>query len=1049
LKIATKANYLNILNQTNLNIDFLIEEDHYPNQNKKDYLIYKILGDFYYEYGDYDLMTTYFQKSIDSLDKLKDKNYSHFYINWAEKEKEYNQEKSVEIYETVIDKHNRPNTSARVNLAQYYYENRNKTKALSILKQKYKDENDLEFFFYANPSFIPKIIRIIFSKINNDKSREAAIIQTMIADLCKNLIRDNKTKIIGESILKSLTNKIKNNYSLNNTLLNFHYKNNDFEEVDNLLKQINSSKFPDYLKIPININYQYIANGSESAIAYGEKALEKAVDERLKNRILKKLGDIYFQQEQWIESISKYQSIVNDARMLQYDYYAISLSKLNDKRAFTIFEKHFEVNILSGKSKHSDYFDYRRFTKCISSYINLCLNLNNYEKASKLISSLLKISTKKEYDNKTISFILQQQLKLTTDDNSFNSILKSSLNKAISNKQKAIIYSNAGRNLYYSHFDKLGTEEYYQSNRLLTINEISDYEKAINYFDLSLDLIPDSLTQIDKLKCLIALKEHDLAQVIIANLKNSDLIDSVIFQEVILNLSRNQLHNATNLTEKIVDEVIKSNAFYELAKSNKYSKEDTLMYFSKSLNNHKGSLRRIKYSAFLYSLGEIQESKRIAKSINNSANTFVDDNFQKELKKYKPRISSNKYQILIQEFEEESLPYHSILKKVNQFIRKNPYDTQLYELKIKILKSSKNYSEIDRTISTMISLNLLNNSTADILYTSAKQLFEYSDLKKSKSITINSQIKNLNKAERYIEYALKHNSENFDYLLLYSLILYKSGKHKKYNLLNTRIKKIKSINESDFFEVQKTKTKKIFILLWKEMLYDYAYKINFYKDLEKFAASNYKTNPNKRTSLQIFDSILNDDGFHRKNKYFIKNRILNRKAYHYYITAKKIEQEKGIKTALPFYGRPLKIFKRIYRNIEISESFLGGFLSLIDKLNEIALGIEVCEFLKNDYPSSLLFRWYGNYLKDVRNYKESYLYYKKAIDLSEDNEEKGINYHNILRVLSLSKENSNEIMEFDEMCKVGNKAYDMVFNLYPNFNHFDESKEFIDKICAK
>lgn len=1033
--------FLTIFKKTTYNLESLIKDNVYPSP-KKELLLYRFLGNYFSsqsnpELNDIRKMRNYYQKCINLLKQESDNVLTAFFIEYAIKEERLgNEDEAIKWYEYIIQNFNRTNSTARFKLASHYFSSGDFDKGLEYLLAKVK-VNEEEMLFFQNPEFLKKLTDLIMTTQKRGDIPEVIKLQKMASNLGNNLSRTGY-KEEAEKLFTYFSDKL-GNLSFLSALIR-HYIHNDPELAREEIRKLDSVKdYSEINKIQLTIEFLSVDMNPKSAIEYGNEFIEKNKDNNTIN-----LDVVYFSIGCVYVRIEKFHSARYWFRKIKENWiygktqYLKTLLKTNDKNALKQIRTFFRRN----PDATQMYL--------IISYIDLCIKKGLQDEARKFIAQKLINAKAHEYDDKFMSFIFMQQLRLTRDELFIEKILKNALKYAINDEQQSFVYFNYGLHILEKASLKANKN---LVNDFVDYNQTNRIEIALENFRTAKELIKNPEEQNRLLfpilyreaHCLTLLGDYTSSLAILNEIEtfNPFLLLSL---KVYNYIKMTDIPSALSVYDNTENMTLKKRIAFLLASSGVLDDEKTQHLYEISIKNEKGYTHNYHYALFLHKNGKPYLSGQVLSKFKNIKNipSNILEQYNIEILKDKEQMPYSeiwKFKTIAKSEIQKNQINKKFLFNLNKTINNNQYDSRLHIIKFNYLFKKNEFKQCESLLDWLIHLNFLNQDLIGLFYKLANKYYQLSS-KEEKNIERKEQYDKLSAALKYMEYVIYLQKDDFSSNELYCCILYKLGNHKMYSDTFDRFSKnLNQKNRIQFNKAMSLSKQKIKLFIWAERFTDYETKLQFYMIQERWAMIFLgQKNIHDAVSLKILSSILDDEEFHSKNIHFLENRIKRRLAAYYYLKKKD-------------YKKALSYQLDIYNKIEYKGNFVGAFLNTLFLLKKYKAGKEKSEYYIKNNPTQYVYHKHGDFLRELGNYNKAKASYLKSIKLSEDSIFESYSYRGILEIYKTSIEKKKPFYSDKNMMETEtDKAYNKIKTLNPLYKKMDEvidTYRFIKKWCQK
>lgn len=1020
-KIALKKYFFFVLFK-DFSIDFnnLIHSKNYPSIPKQT-LLYRLMGFYYTELGDYQKMHESFKKCIGLLQKENTEESSSFYLNWAECEIKFGkEEKAIEIYYLALEDLPFPknkNRTIRLTLSTYYFENNDIEKAFSFWSLD-------DFYLLKDDRFVDRFYEFLIKLINKDP-KKATICQEFVLKLINEYSNKGYT-VFSKNLLEEIDEKVTNNFKFKKALF-YYYLQEDKPKALELIKGLESNeKINQEIVVGLRMDYFLADKNPDLAIWHGTNSLTLNTYQ-YPSVIYRKIGKIYFKNKRDLKNAKRYFEKLEEAELYSYYQYAVTLFKISpdeyEEEIFLIFQNHFKK------------FPATTNVKAIGTFVTFCLKYNKRKFAIALIfKKIQEIHSNENYNNYFISFLYQQQLRLTVNHEQSKNSLKDAL--TYSENQEAIIYSGYAKHLMYRDLDNKINSSFY------------DLYEAIEYFRISNNRKADDLILLDMAKCYFKVEEYNACIEELNKIRKRDLsVEKNSLKIKALFYLRN-FREIENIINEIRVNHLKGLGFFYLAQNWRFSDEKRKAYFEEAIHLNFNTDIKFEFAIFFYKKSEKKQSKDLINEIKLTLNT-EDEKITLQSEYYK-RISSfipKAYPVTIKKINNNIKTLTSanpkVLYGIDTLIKKYPLDTQINKLKFDYFFKIGKFHNCDRVLENLIKNNLINPKTSNLFLQLSKNHFDYSQYyNPKKTINRKNQVDALVKAFKYMEYVLKIDP-SIENQALYSIIPFKQGNFNKHTKIYKSL--LKKLNREDI-EIFKQKInllkKEIKIFLWETREDEYENQLLFYRNQEKLAANIIRTSDKKFSPkpIKILKSILLDTEFHKENNYQLYNNIITRLGHYYY------HYHKNYKTAL-YYKK--QVYKTQSDNIPFIRAFLKTTHEVIHKKYQYEKALEICNFYLESVEIPTIYRYQGNFLKELGRYKEAYQSYFKALKMFNKPHYTIMIHNNIIilchRSLILNKEPFDSVKNIKE---IANNSFTQIMSLNSDYKYRDETFKKLEQINA-
>ncbi|HNP66272.1 MAG TPA: hypothetical protein PKH16_00070 [Aequorivita sp.] len=1004
--LTLKRKYINnIFNDFSFDIGDLIHSGNYPSVGKHA-ILYRLLGYNYFDNKDSQGMRKCFQECISLLRGKNRKKSPAFYLDWATCEKQLgNFDKEADVYRMILKDFPYPqykNRATRFHLAIYYANNRNFKKATSLLSlDNYALLEDPEFWE-------DKLVDVVAELIKTGYSHYATVIQGIIGKIATTLRKDGQVER-SAFILEKINSQIKNNNWLKMEMAR-SYLRYDTEKAIQIIKDLEMSNIDKVKLTQLYMDYYRAMNSPKVAIEHGKSFLKNNPDID-STPICFDLANIFASNFRNWEEVRFYFE-KTESPFKEYHYvYATALAKDKNEssklRALKVFQNYFERN---PESKN---------IRAIASFFTCCIETGKEDLIAKLIFEKFKNIRVHEYPKSFISYLYQLQLKLTSNDELSEILLKEALDHAEGFRQQAIVLSNYAKYLMYR-------------------SDGSDFEKemAIEYFLKSYALKPDPKVKLDMAQCHCFRGEFHEALSTLSEIDEESLELKKKSIQLRAYWKLGQYKSIMDMLTELNSKDLIETAYFYLAQNPKSSNGKRINFYRRAINIGKKSHTQLHYAIFLYSIGEIKESRAVVDEIKSntpSTDTRIEleSTYNMQTSIYRPKIPAaliKKIESKLKLINKRDYPW---INGINKLLEKHPLNEKLYSLKFEYFLRLKEFNQCEKILVLLIENDLINGRTANLFHRLSQNYYDYSNyFSLKKKINPQSQQNSLAKALYYSQLAVKGHP-SIDHLKLFALIHYKQGSFKRHRQL---IEKSFSVlpnhdEKKDFNKYIDSEKRKIKSFLWPNLKEDYYSKISFYGYQEKITATilGDPRQKDKSDAIKILMSIYMDSDFHRSNSFFLLAQISTRLSHYYF-------QNKNFRKAFVLQ-------KKIYQRKIFDEPFIGAFLQTIGNLNNYNFGVKVCEFYLERQRTLLVLRNYGNFLKEKGQYKKSFDIYNEALELPQDDKHIAILNNNILILLHRSVVENKHFLSVSEIRKLSEESYKNIKIYNPFFRYIHSSLE--------
>ncbi len=1015
-------------------LEYISSNDKFPSI-EKGILFNRILALYFYTnpiVENIGKMRFYFDECIRLLKLTSNNERTSFFVEYAAIELNLgNPDKAAELYLYVIENYNRNNTTSRFGLAEILYTGDQRKEAISVLLSLVKIK-EVEVPFYQIKDFIDLFIKRIGDHIKNGDVQKALLLQNFGRYFGAYL------EVMGNlEFTKDFFSRLKektNNHLFTKGLIEY-YLRHDLPEARKQLNELDTNEnFREIDKVNLNIGYLVATGNFQSAIESGLKFINELNENVNLDSLYFRMGNIYFHNFQdYNSAMTWFQKISGNWIFYNITYLRTAI-EVRDQKAFSRVESYLIYNPMSTAMK------------LITPYLNYCIKDKNFEKASLFIIGKLKNAKAHEYDNRFMSFLFQQQLRLTNNEWFVQSILEKALQYAINDLQKCMIHFKFGQNLLKQLFD---------NDNLNIDNTARIYShkvhKALEHFKLA-NTYKSRMENFgiqEKLhfkiaECFYYLEEYD---------KALEMLNSLINQKhfVVTRLKLMiyiKLKNPTtlfNIYNEINDKKEKRILAFQMATSNLFYQKATISLFEESIKEYLGYERNLAYAIYLYNKGQEYLSRKIlSKNGTSTVPKNIYQRFEFAIRNLKQSVEK-KVILQIKRKVEKSLAEKKIdfelLREIDSLTKKHQFDSTLYVIKFNYMIEKGMFTPCEHLLRWLIELNFIDKEISLLFFKLAKNYYEMASLE-TDYFRRKSQFKRLKDAQNLIEYALHFYPYDFDFNRLRCFILYKLGDHELYIQTSKEfVKKLKSGPKDEFHSSMRDVKKITKIFIWEERFLDYDTRLNFYLIQEKramiFLSQN---NIHDEVSIKILQSILDDSRFHLENEYMLHDRIKRRLGYYYYMKKKDYE------TALKFQ-------LDIYERIDLFGNFVSAFLKTIFILKRFKLGKRIAEFYIEKAPSLYVYRLHGDFLRELNDWLPAYDSYIQSLSYSKDSILQSYSYRSILELYRRSIEANMPMFNTkEEMKNETINVYTTLQTLNPRYEKMDEalkSYRFVLEWCDK
>lgn len=1022
-KLTIKKRYFLLLfKDFSYDLQYLIVSDKFPSSFKKA-LLYRLRGFYFANLDDYKEMHESFKNCIKLLKLDNSEESSSFYINWADSEKKFKKEEVVESIhkEALLDLPlpKNLNRTIRLQLALFYWSKQEYDKALELWQE-------MDYFLLKEDRFYKIFEEKIIKFIKSNPSK-ATMLQNFAFKLISVSERDGYENISND-LLKNITSLISNNFHFSKALFYYYLKKeSDPDKALNIIKSIENEIWVRKSEIIILYVEYYLSQSSyELATWYLERNLENNNEITNYEKLYHKLANVFAKNESWEQANYYYQKVGEKYTKTNF-WYAITLIKLNfknfDSRIVKIFQNYFIKY-----PKHQN-------TKALGSYITYCLKHDKFKSASKyIINQIDKINSDINYGDYFISFLYQQQLRLTINHEQSEDLLEKALKFSTTTFQEAIVYSSYGKHLMYRGEDKsINTSNY-------------DLREAIEYFKISYRLKSDDYVIYDIARCYFHVENYRDCIATLHKIKHNSLYLEVTYLKLRALFHLKNFKVIRGLVDVINNEQIKGFGCFYLAQNTRKNREIRNFYFEEAIKLNSNYKIKLEYAIYCF-----PKNKKKSHNLFDEVKSIFNENEDKQIelqREYSKRVSvyiekayaSSLKKIKI-DIKKLKAPSPRIKYGINNLIKKYPLDIRIQKLRFEYFFKIEKFFNCEKVLSELIADNLILTDTVDMFIKLAEKYFEYSQYFNFKKPPNRSrQIEALSKAFEYMEYVLKIDNSQSN-ILLYSLIPYKQGNLRKHrNIVKFYRKELKKNEEEKFQNLINHQKRRVKIFLWSTRPNDYFDKLNFYRKQEKHVATiiGDSKHPYHSDAIKILKSIVADSKFHKENNFYILGNITTRLGHYYYY------HEQNYKLSFKYMS---KVYK--YKNGDIP--FIRGFLKSLDKIaidvKMYEYGIKICEFFLEENQIPTVYRYYGNWLKELGRYKESYCSYSKALDLFTEEYFRKMIYNNIVQLcyqsLIVSKQYFDDV---DIIKEIANDSFDNIINIDSDYEYRDSTFKLLMEI---
>ncbi|MEQ9263136.1 MAG: hypothetical protein RLP14_08250 [Owenweeksia sp.] len=953
--------FLEIFKDFKINIDFLLYFKRFPSPYK-DLLLLRLLGIYYGENQQYARMHNYFKECIKLVKKYGNKygedTGAGFYMGWASYESQLGHgDEAIEIYKRAIQDFPLPeyeNRPARFILTFHYQQARNFEKAIDLWSEQ-------DFFLLRQEDFSDKFLEHLLKLIGTGKYKQARLLQRFFGKL-SSWLKDQGQEGLATNLMERLSEKITNNYKLEAAFIRTLFSSSPPKALEKIAKLEANEKVPRYEVASLYMDYHLEKEELDEAIKYGE--LFVAAGHPGRERMLKNLVIITMNlQPDTALSFCK-QLPKEDLRT--YYPYALVLWRLDSDKykneIFRIFQSYLRDN------------PEKLNIAAIGQYVSFCIKYNRQKQASKfIIPKLLQINSNENYTHYFISFLYQQQLKLT-GNNIHSSLLVSEALKYAGNneRQQATLHSDYGKLLMYSGEGGL-------------VHKTSKFNlgEAIGCFTTSYDLHSYDLVLLNRGICYYHLGKYmlciaDMERIILERLEDQKI--SYLLKSYYALSDFKAIEDMFTQIKHDKYGYLKGLVYYYLALNEKLERSVRELHFENAIFFNRSYHIKLDQAVFYYDFNRYKSNRlldNLEKSFGDNKDMQIKIKSAFIAKTETSKVRTPLIKKLLSQLhvlDSENWPF---IKGVLNLLGENPLDTRVYSIAFDYYFKFSLYSGCEDILEKLIGQNLINQHTRPLFYKLAENYFDYSQYySRNKPINKGWQIRCLEEAFRYSEYSLK-GTTNIEYAVLHALIPYKQGQQRKHNLIvRGYSNKLRRTEYADFKHLLQQKKEGVKVFLWPVNSDDYYDTLLFYKGKEKAAAamigSPYETD--KFDAAKMLKTILIDRAFHRKNKSVLRNRIHTRLGHYFYHIDENYEQA-------------LKHKRRVYEYKTHDIGFIRAFLKVIEqvksknKFHDYQFGKRVSEFYLEHIQVPSIYRHYGNFLKELGDSKAAYKAYYQGWEL--------------------------------------------------------------------
>ena len=441
-----------------------------------------------YEINDLEQMRNCFKQAI-ALSKTdtRFKNFSGFYNQWAKFELQQNNVTKAEniLIKLIQEFPQRKNRNAFFTLCLIYGKEEKIGKVFELIeKHNYHLEFDTQEFWIR----LTKEVKFL---LNQNERENAVALQGVFTDISKEY-RIKGEEQLSTLIMSKLSEHLNQNYFLVRSSIYSNIAKGEMEKASDILTNFKQSDVNEDFKHALSIDFQIAQNN----LGLAESSLRNFISQLTEpsDILYRKLYKVLYDQDKYEEVIHLKKEYQPKGYTL-YPLIAYSYFKQrNYKNAYNLYQTFFHKN--DGKSSTFQ-------EKHISPFVT-CLIINNETPQARLfISKLINQSRLNELSDSFLSFLFQQQLRLTINTNQFDTILNSALEYARNDKQKAIVMSNFAKNISYENLSNSNNNNYaaiyyFKKSLQYSYDEIVILELALSYCKVG-----------DAIKAKEAIKEID------------------------------------------------------------------------------------------------------------------------------------------------------------------------------------------------------------------------------------------------------------------------------------------------------------------------------------------------------------------------------------------------------------------------------------------------------------------------------------------------------------------------------------------------------------